>query len=302
MISPNSIKEYLGRENLRDSALVKVKDEAHLDSRLAELTNNFKFTTNLRKHQKAGVLLTLRRKAYMLLFDMGLGKTATSLACIEYLKSVGIVTRSIVLVPNISNLFSWENEIKKHTPSLTYASLFGDRAERQEILDGNSDILIATYAGFNSFVTKKVKVKKKNQLVIDKDLATKYSNYFQMVIWDEIPAAKNIHSLIFKAAKWLSAACEYRIGLTGTPFGKDPQDLWAQFYLIDNGETLGETLGLLGPDSLLKKLTGSLALFMNLTLNRKNCLIELCDTAHYGIKPKNALIYQKKSIQLRLIS
>jgi SNF2 family DNA or RNA helicase len=32
--------------------------------------------------------------------------------------------------------------------------------------------------------------------------------------------------------------------MTGTPFGRDPQDLWSQFYLVDGGEALGETLGL----------------------------------------------------------
>ena len=32
--------------------------------------------------------------------------------------------------------------------------------------------------------------------------------------------------------------------MTGTPFNRDPTLLWAQMYLIDHGQTLGETLGL----------------------------------------------------------
>lgn len=32
--------------------------------------------------------------------------------------------------------------------------------------------------------------------------------------------------------------------MTGTPFNRDPSLLWAQMFLVDGGETLGETLGL----------------------------------------------------------
>jgi SNF2 family DNA or RNA helicase len=32
--------------------------------------------------------------------------------------------------------------------------------------------------------------------------------------------------------------------LTGTPFGRDVTDLWAQMHLVDNGHSIGETLGL----------------------------------------------------------
>ena len=37
----------------------------------------------------------------------------------------------------------------------------------------------------------------------------------------------------------------FRYCLTGTPFGTDPQDLWSQYYVLDGGESLGESLGLL---------------------------------------------------------
>jgi len=55
---------------------------------------------------------------------------------------------------------------------------------------------------------------------------------------------KSHKSLSYQLAKAISAHCTWAIGLTGTPFGKDLQDLWPQFYLIDFGETLGKTLSL----------------------------------------------------------
>jgi hypothetical protein len=42
----------------------------------------------------------------------------------------------------------------------------------------------------------------------------------------------------------ISFECQYGIGLSGTPFGKEVEDIWSQFYLIDFGETLGTTKGL----------------------------------------------------------
>ena len=55
---------------------------------------------------------------------------------------------------------------------------------------------------------------------------------------------KNQESLIYKLCNQVSKKCKYRLGMTGTPFGRNPVDFWAQFYLMDRGQTLGQTLGL----------------------------------------------------------
>lgn len=57
-------------------------------------------------------------------------------------------------------------------------------------------------------------------------------------------ALKNHDTITFRACRALSKATNNRYALTGTPFGRDPTDLWAQFYAVDGGETLGPTLGL----------------------------------------------------------
>jgi SNF2 family DNA or RNA helicase len=67
---------------------------------------------------------------------------------------------------------------------------------------------------------------------------------FDMLICDEIHRCKNPTSLTYRMCRAISAKAEYVLGLTGTPFGRDLQDLWPQFNLIDFGETLGPTLEL----------------------------------------------------------
>ncbi len=42
----------------------------------------------------------------------------------------------------------------------------------------------------------------------------------------------------------LTKTADFAYLTTGTLFGRDPEDLWAQFYLTDRGDTFGENLGL----------------------------------------------------------
>lgn len=50
--------------------------------------------------------------------------------------------------------------------------------------------------------------------------------------------------LWFSILRMLTRDAHACFGSTGTLFGKDPTDLWSQFYLIDRGETFGENLGI----------------------------------------------------------
>ena len=58
-------------------------------------------------------------------------------------------------------------------------------------------------------------------------------------------AIKSADSLYFRMCRKIANHARFRYCLTGTPFGTDPQDLWSQYYVLDGGESLGESLGLL---------------------------------------------------------
>lgn len=52
-------------------------------------------------------------------------------------------------------------------------------------------------------------------------------------------------SLQWRCCKVVAEGVPIRFALAGRPFGKDPQTQWAQQYVVDEGASLGATLGLL---------------------------------------------------------
>lgn len=71
-------------------------------------------------------------------------------------------------------------------------------------------------------------------------LVTYYKNDwpFDMVVIDELSSFKNPASKRFKALKGVRPLIKRIVGLTGTPAPNGYIDLWAQVYLLDQGERL----------------------------------------------------------------
>lgn len=63
---------------------------------------------------------------------------------------------------------------------------------------------------------------------------------FDMVVVDESSSFKNPSSMRFKALKRVLSRVRRMVILTGTPAPNGVEDLWAQIYLLDRGERLGE--------------------------------------------------------------
>ncbi|HGS8618734.1 TPA: SNF2-related protein, partial [Enterococcus faecalis] len=65
---------------------------------------------------------------------------------------------------------------------------------------------------------------------------------FKTVIIDELSSFKSSSAKRFKALRKVRPKMERVIGLTGTPSPNSLMDLWAQIYLLDQGERLGKTI------------------------------------------------------------
>ena len=63
---------------------------------------------------------------------------------------------------------------------------------------------------------------------------------FDMVVADEFSSFKNHQAKRFKALSWVRGHIKRFVGLTGTPAPNGLLDLWAQVYLLDQGERLGQ--------------------------------------------------------------
>lgn len=73
--------------------------------------------------------------------------------------------------------------------------------------------------------------------------ALAHAGKWRTIILDELSSFKNRSSQRWKFARKLTKDAPYVWGLTGTPAPNGLLDLWAQAFLIDNGDALGATLG-----------------------------------------------------------
>lgn len=250
MIFKSAIKSYLSRP-LRDLGEVKTWSDAKLDRKLAELVPRPVFITEPRRHQKVCFYLHAKLPFLLDFQDMGLGKSKLVLDLFRWYKSSGKLHRLLICVPNVCNLESWRDEIAKHAPDLTASYVEGTSETRKRNFTAKTDLCITTYAGLNHIICAKTTVKKrgdtfdtKNVLRPVKSTIISVSETFDGVVWDESTALKNKDSLTFKVADKISRNWRFRVGLTGTPLGRNPTDLWSQFFAVDRGDTLGTTFGL----------------------------------------------------------
>ena len=245
MISKSSIKKYLARELDSFTWLKKEPLEA-LNQALAELrpVPDFK-GARLWNHQKACFLLLVTLKRFMLHIDMGGGKTLLTLLLIRYLKQCGLKPRAIVFVPYITSVETWIEEVAKHVPDLQIVPLLGTTKENLErCRDQNvvGDLYVIAYQSAVAMVSNKTHSSKVRSTWNFKasDIRTTFEQ-FNVLVMDEIHKCKSASSLTYRMCRAISSQVGWALGLTGTPFGKEPEDLWPQYYLVDRGAALGPT-------------------------------------------------------------
>ena len=163
-----------------------------------------------------------------LLLDMGLGKTLSSLTAIdELLHTFEIIENVLVIAPLSVAEKTWTDEIEKwdHLQHLTFSKVLGSPKQREEALFKKADVYL-----------------------INRENVEWLVNYYQRkwpfktVIIDELSSFKSSSAKRFKALRKVRPKMERVIGLTGTPSPNSLRDLWAQMYLLDQGERLGKTI------------------------------------------------------------
>ena len=253
MISPRAIKAFLGRV-FKDSNKTKKKPRKAIEQYIAKLkVKPRKWDEEMWTHQLACFTLGIRYRTYLFFLDMGLGKTRIVLEVFDYRRRRDDAKRLLVLVPNTTNIFGWMDQVKEHTPHLKCTGLtpyLTPAAKQDAVVDLDVDVLVSTYAGFMHLVCRKVDKKKKGKtvrrMVIHDPTLKKIASTFDVVVYDESTMLRTHgrQSLPTRIATHLTKHIKCRYALTGTPFGKKVESLWSQFRVIDDGETLGKTLGL----------------------------------------------------------
>ncbi|WP_086349925.1 DEAD/DEAH box helicase [Candidatus Enterococcus clewellii] len=163
-----------------------------------------------------------------LLLDMGLGKTLSSLsAIVELLTTFEIIENVLVIAPLSVAEKTWTDEIEKwdHLQYLTTSKILGSEKQRLEALNKKADVYL---------------INRENVVWLVEHFGRKWP--FKTVIIDELSSFKSSSSKRFKALRKVRPFMKQVIGLTGTPSPNSLIDLWAQIYLLDQGQRLGKTI------------------------------------------------------------
>lgn len=182
----------------------------------------------LHSYQNRGVQHIIDNPFCALFLDMGLGKTVTTLTAIKELMDACIITNALVVAPKKVTQVTWTDEIKNwaHLQDLTISVIDGDVKHRRAAMAKKADIYAVSRDNIAWLVTEYGGIKLP----------------FDMVVIDELSSFKNQASKRFRAMKRVRKFIPRVVGLTGTPSPNGLIDLFAQMYLIDEGERLGKTI------------------------------------------------------------
>lgn len=161
-----------------------------------------------------------------LFLDMGLGKTVTTLTAIEELMHDRFeISRVLVVAPKRVAETTWPEEVMKwkHLHGLSVSVIAGTPKERLRAMEADADIYVIGRDNLVWLVEQKPRP-------------------YDMLVLDELSSFKNHSAKRFKACRKLRAKAKRVVGLTGTPAPNGYLDLWAQMYLLDQGERLGRTI------------------------------------------------------------
>jgi hypothetical protein len=244
MISEKAIRRFVEARR-DDHRWVKKLTHKEVDKLLAKLDPPPKPHPKMGLHQKVGLYLGIKYGSFAFFYDMGTGKTLLSWELLQYWWDNYQLRRAIIFVTSDKAYSTWERQHKQYKITVPYCTLEGNTsAEKWRTLDRfDEGVIIVHYPGAVAMVSGPSK-RRKNSLALVPSLVAKFTKRVDAVVYDESTKAANHDSLTFRLCRKASRASQHRYILAGMPFGRNPEPLWPQMFLVDHGETLGETLAL----------------------------------------------------------
>lgn len=179
-------------------------------------------------YQRYAIERIITDPALGLFLDMGLGKTVITLTAVNDLRyNRWAVSRCLVVAPKKVAEATWSSEASKwdHLKHLKIVPVLGSAQKRIRGLHTPGDVWVINRENFPWLVDY-----------------CRNAWPFDMVVIDESTSFKSSQSKRFKAIKLVLDRISRIVILTGTPAPNGLEDLWAQIYMLDQGERLGRTL------------------------------------------------------------
>lgn len=164
-----------------------------------------------------------------LFLDMGLGKTVITLTAVNDLRyNRFTVCKVLVIAPKKVAEATWSKEAAKwdHLKHLRISLVLGSATKRLRAVNTPADVYV---------------INRENVCWLVENYRNAWP--FDTVIVDESSSFKSHKAKRFKSLTWVRPHTKRIVLLTGTPAPNGLIDLWAQLYLLDQGERLGKFIG-----------------------------------------------------------
>jgi hypothetical protein len=244
-ISKKAIEAFLTKP-LPHLPKFKGADEAALMRLIYDSTGQpYAPITTPRKHQLDGVAFALYQRRAVLQYDPRLGKTKMALDWAMHLRKANLWRagkKGLVIAHSPVGLSVWKHEIAKHS-NLSACYVQNDVQEFIDALATDVDLIVLPWSGLQAIFSEK-RLAQRGRRAGKPKLYPFYAalhiaaEEFGLVIADEIHMCNNHMSLRFKIAAKIIEGCRFRLGLTGTPIGRNKLAIWPSSYLLDEGAAL----------------------------------------------------------------
>lgn len=214
---------------------IKNLSEEELWEMLEPVANLFK--TKPDKHQLASIAISLDQPEWLFAIDMGGGKTKIAIDTFSIRKKLGDVQRCLVVTTTTAALH-WKDEVAKHSDDTATIVDTGKTptAKAALFMSAETDFVVVSHPWLTRYLSG---VTKKGKRFAEK--VEERCDRFDMIIIDEVHKVSNQAGVGFNTYVNFFSGIEYRYFLTGTPVGNNYLNLFGIYYLLDYGETFGDS-------------------------------------------------------------
>ena len=208
-------------------------------------------------HQLVCFHIGMCNPEFLFLLDMGTGKTRIILHAITQAQREKKLKRALVTVNSQLTIDSWDTGIEKYSdlePVIINSSTVEEKWEK--LIAPTGDIAVIDYTGLHLALSKKIKQGKKGVLLRDDAKVKQLKKIYNFYDADESQELRNTDTLRYAIIRSLTKEMDFRYASTGTPMGRNPEDMFSQFLLVDHGETFSDTLGMFREAFFLKSSNG----------------------------------------------
>lgn len=194
------------------------------------------------QRQLEAIAFALVEKQVLLHYAPRTGKTRISLDWFQHLRSMGQMRKGLAIAHAPIGVDEWEDQAPRHS-NLRVACVRSGPCAGSDFLSAIQNpevdvVIIAPPTLQSLFSEKRLSRKKRMRLYPDKVALREATQFFDAIAVDEIHGAMRPESLRHQIIAGLAEYPEWRLGLTGTPLGRNPFGLWGQTYIIDRGKSL----------------------------------------------------------------